>query len=66
MSYYTEGKQFFKTMADVHGQTQVLDEYELIKEQSGEFVGALFIKRVYMDYLKKKEQKLLKKMKETK
>jgi hypothetical protein len=53
-------------MADVHGQTQVLDEYELIKQQSGEFVGALFIKRVYMDYLKKKEQKLLKKMKETK
>jgi hypothetical protein len=66
MSYYTEGKQFFKMMADVHGHTQVLDEYELIKEQSGEFVGALFIKRVYMDYLETQQQEILDKMKEGK
>ena len=50
-------------MADVHGHTQVLDEYELIKEQSGEFVGALFIKRVYMDYLETQQQEILDKMK---
>ncbi len=53
-------------MADVHGHTQVLDEYELIKEQSGEFVGALFIKRVYMDYLETQQQEILDKMKEGK
>jgi hypothetical protein len=64
MSYYTEGKQFFKMMADVHGHTEVLDEYELIKNQSGEFVGALFIKQVYMNYLDSKQERLLKQMKE--
>ena len=53
-------------MADVHGHTQVLDEYELIKEQSGEFVGALVIKRVYMDYLETQQQEILDKMKEGK
>jgi hypothetical protein len=61
MSYYTEGKQFFETMANRYGQTQVMDEYLKIKEQSGEFVGALFIKRVYQDYLETKDQKSQKK-----
>ena len=61
MSYYTEGKQFFETMANRYGQTQVMDEYFKIKEQSGEFVGALFIKRVYQDYLETKDQKSQKK-----
>ena len=61
MSYYTEGKQFFETMATRYGQTQVMDEYLKIKEQSGEFVGALFIKRVYQDYLETKDQKSQKK-----
>jgi len=64
MSYYTEGKQFFKMMADVYGQTKVLDEYELIKNQSGEFVGALFIKEVYIKYLESKQKRLVKQMKE--
>ena len=53
-------------MADVHGHTQVLDEYELIKNQSGEFIGALFIKRVYMDYIENQQREIVDKMKEGK
>lgn len=61
MSYYLQGKQFFTAIAKQHGNTQVLDEYKLIKDKSGEFIGALFIKQVYEDYLdntqkRKKEQ----------
>lgn len=61
MSYYLQGKQFFNTLAKYHGNTQVLDEYELIKSTSGEFIGALFIKQVYQDYIKNPQQLLEKK-----
>jgi len=47
MSQYIEAKQFFTNLASVYGQSQVIDEYEEIKAYGGEFVAALFIKRVY-------------------
>lgn len=47
MSQYTQAKQFFQNLSDNHGQSQVIEEYEEIKTHGGEFVAALFIKRVY-------------------
>jgi len=50
MSQYIQAKQFFNNLSENYGQSQVLKEYEEIKMHAGEFVAALFIKRVYQDF----------------
>lgn len=51
MSQYIQAKQFFNNLSQNYGQSQVLEEYEEIKSTAGEFVAALFLKRVYQDFM---------------
>lgn len=51
MSQYIQAKQFFTNLSTNYGQSQVLEEYEEIKAHAGDFVAALFLKRVYQDFV---------------
>lgn len=51
MSQYLHAKQFFKNLSQTYGESQVLEEYEEIKATGGDFVAALFITRVYQDFM---------------
>lgn len=51
MSDYIRAKQFFNNLSENYGQSQVMTEYEEIKATAGDFIAALFLKRVYQDFM---------------